>query len=83
MALIQEIFKRIGLSQPYSKFKPGDQVQLISGDALMIVEWVKESKENPPRPIICCKWFDSNVKQSKLQVFDEDELKQFDWHYPY
>jgi uncharacterized protein YodC (DUF2158 family) len=81
MALIQDFFRRIGFLSPETKYKAGDQVQLLEGGPLMIVEWVKSSREFKTN-ILCCKWFDPKTKETLTHVFTDDQVKLFDWYHP-
>jgi uncharacterized protein YodC (DUF2158 family) len=78
---MKDLFRKIGLLPPSSKFKAGDQVQLKTGGDLMIVECVKADRKSKTISI-CCKWFDSKTKQHYTQLFHEDQLKSFDWYHP-
>jgi uncharacterized protein YodC (DUF2158 family) len=79
MALIQNIFRKLGFLPPDTKYKPGDQVQLLEGGPIMIVEWVKSSPAFKTS-ILCCKWFDPKTQQTCMHVFTDDQVKQFDWY---
>jgi uncharacterized protein YodC (DUF2158 family) len=74
MALIQVLFRKIGLLPPERKFKAGDLVQLLEGGPLMVVESVRISKEFKTY-ILCCKWFDPKTNQAYIHLFTDDQVK--------
>jgi uncharacterized protein YodC (DUF2158 family) len=74
MALIQDFFRKIGLLPPQTKYKAGDQVQLLEGGPLMIIEWVKNSREFKTN-ILCCKWVDPKTSQTQTHLFTDDQVK--------
>jgi uncharacterized protein YodC (DUF2158 family) len=74
MALIQVLFRKIGLLPPERKFKAGDLVQLLEGGPLMVVESIKTSKEFKT-DIVYCKWFDPKTNKSYMHFFTDDQLK--------
>jgi uncharacterized protein YodC (DUF2158 family) len=77
MALIQNFFRRIGFLPPETKYKVGDQVQLLEGGPLMTVESVKTSREFKTN-ILCCKLFDPKTSQTRTHLFTDDQVKLFD-----
>lgn len=77
MALDDEIRKR--LFGPKSKFNVGDSVQLLEGGPLMVVTEVFSARDMT-QPLIDCKWFDSETKTTRTNLFSEKDLKAFDWN---
>ena len=73
------ILRKLGLLPAPSKFKVGDQVQLISGGPLMIVESVELIKKTG-NYLIGCKWFDKETQSSRTNLFTQEQLKPFDWY---
>jgi uncharacterized protein YodC (DUF2158 family) len=81
MALMQNFFRKIGLLPKPARYKAGDQVQLLEGGPLMIVEWVKPSPEFKTS-ILSCKWYDTKTRQTLTHLFTDDQVKLFDWLSP-
>ena len=80
MALI-DLFRRFGIFKPDTKFKVGDQVQQINGGPLMIVQSI-EMLKNSNGYLVTCKWFDTDTKESRTNLFKPEQLKLFDWYHP-
>jgi uncharacterized protein YodC (DUF2158 family) len=81
MALIDFFRNWLHVSEAKCPFKTGDQVQPLKGGPLMIVEWVRASSQRKAH-LICCKWFDRQRKENRMDIFTEGELKPFDWYHP-
>jgi uncharacterized protein YodC (DUF2158 family) len=63
---------------PEPKFKKGDSVQCTSGDELMVVQWVKVLHNT--HIIYLCRWYDSQARSNRTNIFKEDKLVHFDWY---
>jgi uncharacterized protein YodC (DUF2158 family) len=79
MALIQDLYSRL-LGQK-TKFHEGDYVQSCKGGPLMIVQWIEVNRKNKS-VTLNCKWFDSDSKSTRTNLFYEDQLMPFDWNNP-
>jgi uncharacterized protein YodC (DUF2158 family) len=80
MALI-DLFRKLGIMRPPPKFRIGDQVQKITGGPLMIVQSVELIKRSNAH-LVTCKWYDTDTKESRTNIFREEQLKVFDWYNP-
>jgi len=77
MALIDKILHPF--AKNHGRFAPGDHVQTHKEGPLMIVQWIEVDKRDKS-VILHCKWFDSETKSNRTNIFSEDELIAFDWH---
>ena len=78
MTLVDDLKKR--LFGPRSKFKVGDSVQLHEGGHLMVVTQIF-SDPAMSQPLIDCKWFESETKATRTNLFSEADLEIFDWYH--
>lgn len=76
ISLTDVVMKLIG---PKPKFNKGDSVQCVSGNEndLMVVQWHKVVGKSVI--MYSCKWYDSETKSTRTNIFSEDQLKKFDW----
>jgi uncharacterized protein YodC (DUF2158 family) len=81
MGLLSRIFYDLKsrLTGPLSRFNVGDSVQLKDGGPLMVVIEVFTSRKMP-EPLIHCKWYESETKETRTNIFHESALKLFDWY---
>ena len=42
------------------------------------VELIKRSNTH----LVTCKWYDTDTKESRTNIFREEQLKAFDWYNP-
>ena len=64
---------------PVSSFKVGDTVQLRKGgDLMVVIEVIKKRGMN--RPLLHCEWYELNTKQTRRNLFPEEDIELFDWY---
>lgn len=74
------LFKlRIWLIGPPSYFRVGDSVQLKDSDYLMVVREVI-NKRTMKRTLLYCEWYEPENKQTRQNLFPEEEVVPFDWY---
>jgi uncharacterized protein YodC (DUF2158 family) len=77
MALINDLFTKFLSSR--TKFRTGDHVQSHQDGPLMIVQWVQVNRKTKS-VTLSCKWFDSETKSTRTNLFNENDLIPFDWN---
>ena len=78
---LADLLRKFGILSPERKFKVGDQVQQINGGPLMIVQSI-EVVPKTKDILISCKWYDKETKETRTNLFKEEQLKLFDWYNP-
>lgn len=79
MPLLDQIKQKIFGSK--SRFLIGESVQLKNGGALMVITEIFAGKKFS-EPLINCKWYESEQKITRTNLFPESSLKPFDWYKP-
>jgi uncharacterized protein YodC (DUF2158 family) len=79
MVLIKKILS--SFLTPPARYKAGDHVQTHKDGPLMIVQWSKVDKKSKST-ILYCKWFDSETKSNRANLFSEHDVLPFDWYNP-
>ena len=64
-----------------SRFRVGESVQLNDGGHLMVVTEIFSGKKFD-EPLINCKWYESDQKITRTNLFPESRLKPFNWYNP-
>lgn len=77
--MIREMLWKWRIIGPKPKFKIGDNVQLIGSDLLMVIQKVNLGAKGKS-VVYTCKWFDQGLKNSRTNLYEERQLKLFDWY---
>jgi hypothetical protein len=77
--MIRKMLWRLGAIGPIPKFKIGDSVQVPGNDHLMVIQKIDFNVK--ARSIVyTCKWFHQGLKSSQINLYEEHQLKLYDWH---
>ena len=81
ISLVHKLKKWVTRSKP--KFKLGDCVQLTDGgyDPMIVINVYDSLELN--HVLIECKWFDTQSKSTRTNLFLQEQLAPFDWHGAY
>jgi uncharacterized protein YodC (DUF2158 family) len=77
--MIRKMLWKLGVIGPTPKFKIGDSVQIPGSDHLMVIQKIDFSVK--ARSIVyTCKWFHQGLKNSQINLYEEHQLKLYDWY---
>ena len=65
--------------RPACRFRVGDTVKLKDGTGYpMLITEVQKTKQMK-EPLLYCRWFDHQTKETRYNFFPESSLDRFDW----
>jgi uncharacterized protein YodC (DUF2158 family) len=78
MVQLKVLLWKWGVIGPKPKFKIGDSVQLIGNDHLLVIQKI-DLNIRERSLVYTCQWFDQETKTSRTNIFEEHQLKLYDW----